>query len=67
MNRYRVLFFYETDLRLDWEGEALNDIGALTKATETLHINNPSEGWAQEDGFRVEIRFVSNIKTTVSS
>jgi hypothetical protein len=53
MRKFTIKFFYFTDLRADWTGEASHDTSALTKAMEEKGLY--FYGWANSDGFRVEI------------
>ena len=51
MKQYTVKFYYGTDLRTDWTGEARNDIAALTLAMNDKLLDE----WAVCTQFRVEI------------
>lgn len=51
MNKYTVKFYYYTDLRTDWTGEAANEVAALVMAMNHHNIKE----WANEKGFRIEI------------
>ena len=51
MKTYTVRFWYHTDLRLDWTGEATDERMALNLALALYRI----EGWVSAPGFRVEI------------
>jgi hypothetical protein len=51
MKKYQVKFYYYTDLRCDWVGEAFDDRMALTLALAHFRLNE----WAVSDGFHVTI------------
>jgi len=52
MNKYRVKFYYGTDLRCQWCGHANCEITAIWLA---MIEHKLTEGWATDQGFRVEI------------
>lgn len=54
MKKYQVKFYYYTDQRWDWEGDAIDDRMALTLALASQRLTE----WAMEVGFRVEIQRV---------
>lgn len=51
MKKYTVRFWYYTDLRCDWEGDAYDDRAALQLALAYHRLNE----WAVSPGFRVEV------------
>jgi hypothetical protein len=51
MKTYQVDFFYYTDCRAQWKGEAGNEFIALSLAMQTYKTPE----WANEPGFKVLI------------
>ncbi len=52
MNTYIIYFFYGTDCRCDWKGEANDEVRALGKAMDHHRL----EHWvANGNGFTIEI------------
>jgi hypothetical protein len=51
MKRYKVKFYYYTDLKCDWEGDAYDDFRALGAALDHFNLGT----WAIGEGFRIEI------------
>lgn len=62
MKTYKVKFLYFNDLREDWEGKAINEHFALSKAYEekiNLRCGNQTGFWTDFDpGFRITIERV---------
>ena len=54
MKKYRVEFFYYTDQRWDWEGDAVDDRMALTLALASQQLTE----WVMDVGFHVEIHMI---------
>jgi len=51
MKHYKVRFYYTTDLRCEWEGQAYDDLRALSAALDHFKLGT----WAIEQAFRIEI------------
>jgi hypothetical protein len=51
MKDYIVTFYYHTDQRTNWQGQATNELHALALALGHYGI----EDWCEEAGFRIEI------------
>ena len=51
MKTYSVKFWYYTDLRCDWEGQAYNCLSALALAMAYHMV----EDWPVDKGFKVTI------------
>ena len=54
MNNYEVCFFWHTDCRGDWTGEAPNEIGAIVLAMNAQKIKE----WCTSEGFHIRVRRV---------
>lgn len=51
MKKFSVRFWYYTDLRDEWEGDAANEFAALALALQHCQCDS----WATSRGFKVEI------------
>lgn len=52
MRRYLVRFWYYTDNRCEWEGEAANEIAAIGIAQTA---NKLKEAWCTAPGFKISV------------
>ena len=53
MKNFTVKFYYYTDLRCDWVGQATNELAALVLAMNEHALPE----WSSGKGFRIEIHY----------
>lgn len=51
MKTYHVQFFYYTDERCEWKGEAVNEMTAIGMALTHHRL----DGWCNHPGFRIVV------------
>lgn len=56
MKHYTVKFYYWTDLRTEWSGQAQGELSALILAKSACRIHGD---WTVREGFRIEIHHQS--------